>query len=660
MGKPMTRITLFFTIPTPSPHTFLPQNKSKNSRTSTYKMYNPIKKILAAYGLLIVCGHAHAVAFQPNVTVLSDDIAYDVNADGTFTDVETESIRIDTDQGVKQASQIALRYSKTLQNLTVEDAYTTTPEGKRIDVTPDKILEQQGRESAEAPIFDDGRVKIVVFPAVEIGATLTLRTRRAQLTPLFPGQFSTVEHFRDQRAFKSANVTVRAPAALKLYADAVGMSGGQVASDSADTQTWHWSLGDTPAHAPELGSVSVADVSPRVVVTTFPSFAAAGAAYQQRAAPKAAVTPAIQVLADKLTQGVADPKAQAELLYDWVNTHIRYVAIYLGFGGVVPHDADSVLKAEYGDCKDHVTLLQALLAAKGIRSSPVLVNASNAYWLPKAADPIAAFDHVITYLPDFKLYADSTASGARFGILPFTELGKPALITDNGTGTAEIVTLPVSDADSAREVTTMHVTLDSNGDLNGTAQIDSTGSIELLSREVFASLPPGVESQIAARLLTLTGQSGTGNYHHGDVRDLSQPFVYRTDFQLPGYAQLPGPGAIQVPLGLGGFSNIASTFEAFGAETRDFAVPFPSRHVIETTTITLPDGVKVSHLPQPVHIASAFGDYRSNYVSDGRNIVVTRDLEISIPGGLIQPDQYPELRKMALAVQRDLHRQLVY
>jgi transglutaminase-like putative cysteine protease len=619
-----------------------------------------LKRIFSAWGMAVVCTGACAATFQPNITVLSDDIVYDVHADGTFTDVETEVIRLDTEQGVRQSSQIPLRYSKTLQDLTVEEAYTTTKDGKRIDVTPDKILEQQSRESAAAPMFDDGRVKTVVFPAVEPGDTITLRTRLTQRTPLFPGQFSTVERFTNRNAFKSANVTVRAPASLQLYVEAIGLSGGKVASDNADTQTWHWSLVDTPAHAPELNSVSTRDVSPRVAVTTFPSFEAVASAYAQRAAPKAAVTPAIQALADQLTQGVSKPEAQAEILYNWVSTHIRYVAVYLGFGGVVPHDADSILKAEYGDCKDHVTLLQALLAAKGIRSSPVLVNAEDSYWVPKVAAPFAAFDHAITYLPDFKIYADSTASVARFGTLPASELSKSALVVDNGSGTAQIVSLPSGGVDGASQKTTAHVTMESDGDVNGTARIETGGAFEWLSRQIFASLQPGIEPQIASRLLTLSGENGTGDFHHGDVHDLSQPFVYQTEFQLPGYAQFPGPGAFQLPRGINGFSSIAASLEAFEPATRDFAMPFPSRHVVETTILALPDNVKIASLPKPVNIASAFGTYRSSYVSDGQTVTVTRDLVISNPATLVQPDQYPELRKMALAVQRDLHSQLAY
>ena len=83
----------------------------------------------------------------------------------------------------------------------------------------------------------------------------------------------------------------------------------------------------------------------------------------------AAVTPAISALAKELTSGVTDDRAKVRKLYNWVSRNIRYVAVYVAEGGFVPHSAQSILDNRYGDCKDHVTLLEALLAAVGIEST---------------------------------------------------------------------------------------------------------------------------------------------------------------------------------------------------------------------------------------------------------------------------------------------------
>lgn len=67
--------------------------------------------------------------------------------------------------------------------------------------------------------------------------------------------------------------------------------------------------------------------------------------------------------------------AEARALYDWVATHITYAGNCIGIGAVVPRDLPFVLDNRMGDCKDHATLLQALLAARGIKSTQALVNA---------------------------------------------------------------------------------------------------------------------------------------------------------------------------------------------------------------------------------------------------------------------------------------------
>src|SRR5207237_6980278 len=53
--------------------------------------------------------------------------------------------------------------------------------------------------------------------------------------------------------------------------------------------------------------------------------------------------------------------------------------------GWTPHEPSEIIKLRYGDCKDHATLMGALLAAKGIASEAVVVNAGNVYTLPQVA-----------------------------------------------------------------------------------------------------------------------------------------------------------------------------------------------------------------------------------------------------------------------------------
>jgi hypothetical protein len=55
-----------------------------------------------------------AQPYQPPVTILRDDISYDVEEDGTFINDESESVRLNTDQGVKTRSQLPISFSTSL------------------------------------------------------------------------------------------------------------------------------------------------------------------------------------------------------------------------------------------------------------------------------------------------------------------------------------------------------------------------------------------------------------------------------------------------------------------------------------------------------------------------------------------------------------------
>ncbi len=414
------------------------------------------------------------------------------------------------------------------------------------------------------------------------------------------------------------------------------------------------------AEAPEAASTSAFDRSPRVSATTFPDYAAAARAYSSRAAPQAQVTPVIRTLADEITSGISDRRAQAAALYQWVSKNIRYVGIFLGTGGVVPHPADQVIQMRYGDCKDHVTVLEALFAAKGIRSSAVLVNIGDVYSIPGVATTPGVFNHAITYLPEFELFVDSTAGVAPFGVLPLQERGKPALITDSGNGEAKVVTLPLASpkTDSVRVETVLEV--DEQGTVEGKSFVYNEGVFDILGRGIFAGLPKGAEAQLASRLLTLTGQSGTGSYSHGDERDLSRPFAYSTRFTLPSLAQLPGPGALSVPNGLGALGGIYSAFETFSLPTRNSPFLIVGSHREEKTTMRLPASIRVSTLPKRLSLSNGFGRYESTYSIDGATVLITRTLDLNAPTAVVQPAEYQKLRAMGAAVARDLRAQIVY
>jgi transglutaminase-like putative cysteine protease len=582
---------------------------------------------------------------------------YTVAADFTHVEEQLSRVRVDEPSAVRGMGQVSLRYSTSLQTLEVLEAYTTTKDGQRLDVAPDKIFEQQLPQSSGAPMFADHKVKVVVFPQVEVGSIITLRHRVTNLKPRFPGLFTMWEMQSPSADVEKMTVTLTAPASLALHIDTRDTTGGEVASPGAGLRRWEWSFAASKGRVPETRQVAARDVSPYVMASSAASYEDIGRTYAENAGPKSKATPAVRKLADEVTKGIKDRRAQAAALYAWVSQNIRYVAIHLEQGGYIPHSADEILAARYGDCKDHVVLLEALLDAKKIASSPVLIHAGDAYFIPKTAQP-AAFNHAITWLPEFDLFADSTPGSMPFGSLTPTEVGKQVLVVDAGKGKPAMRTLGVPTPANDWVIARSEFTVAEDGTLDGKTGVESGGIYQAADRAMFTNTPADRLPQIADRIVA---GRGTGKFEVGDARDFSKPLGYTFSMNMPANVQLPGPGAMMVPNG-GRVGNSIAGFAGGGsAQERvyDFACPSPGKQT-EITSIKLPANLKVTALPKPAKLSTPFGAYEAAYEQTGDTIVATRTLVLDYGKPTCTPTEYKALRSFAQAVGQDLRAQIVY
>lgn len=620
--------------------------------------------ISAFFLILITIGTAAAQIaapeYQSPITLEQQDVIYTVNADGTYTRDETTRIRINIDQAVQSLAQTYLQFSETLESLEVLEAYTDTAAGERINVPKDKIITQQSPVSTNAPAFGDIKITAIVFPQISAGATKTYRYRSTQIKPLFENQFSLIEYFPINIDVKSATVTLVAPEDLKINVQAIGIEGGRVESDIPGKSKWIWTIKDHSGQRPELYAINAINYSPRIAATTFADFNELADAYLERESDKEKVTDEVRKLADKITAGLTNPRDQAAALYHWVAGNNRYVALAFGLGGVVPRDADTIIQTGYGDCKDKVVLLNALLAAKGIKSAPVLINARDVYWQPDVASPFGVYNHAITYLPEFDMFLDPTSETAPFGTLPYPLFSKSALVTrglDKGSG---LKVLPDSSPETSTSDNLTTITISDDGTAKGKSTIRAKGAIDYVLRSVMASIPPGQEGQLARAAMASAGQQGEATLSFNDPRNLAEDFKIETEFTVQNAMLLPGPGALIVPTGVPMPSPIQDLARMVNQPKITFPMLCLGGEKVETTLLTLPDSVKVTQLPRPVNVQNAYGSYSATYEQNGQTIKVERRLVVKMPLGLCTPEVYPQIGEIGQSIGRDLRAQILY
>lgn len=599
--------------------------------------------------------------YMPSQSVIEKSIDYKINPDATVDITTALKLKINDQQGVTAGSQIPLEYNPEYEKLDIVEAYTLKADGKKIPVTADKIILSQASSSADAPMFNQNKVKTVVFPDTSIGDTLVL-IQKSHQKPLLDKQISITEIIDPTSDIGQANYTIRAPKSLNLQLDHQGMKVKHTASQSTDT--WQFSLNNHKAQAPEPNGAYYLSTLPHLFLSNLKDYHEVANSYYQNNLAQAKVTPEIQRQADLITQGINpnDKLAQAQALYNWVSRNIRYVAVYLGNGSLVPHKASDVLANRYGDCKDHVVLLESLLAAKGINSVPVLVGINNSFYdAPKVAVMPGTFDHVITYIPSLDKYVDSTIGIAPFGTLADVETGKPALITRTSQGQGKLVTLPMQFNDNRANETVL-IKILPNGNAEGGNQTQYQGSLDVISRQRLMNINPSLYNQVIKAYLQSTNQIGEGSISFSDPMDLTTPFTSTTNYRLTDVFDNEESSAFVLPLGVtasfGVTPNLLDTWTM--TDARNSAFTLPNATINSTWHYQLPSNIKVTRIPKNVSFSNELADYKVTYQHQNNEITVNRVLSFKWQKPTIPSDKYPLMQELNNQIHRDFKRPVVY
>ncbi|CAA9540536.1 MAG: hypothetical protein AVDCRST_MAG91-3816 [uncultured Sphingomonadaceae bacterium] len=166
---------------------------------------------------------------------------------------------------------------------------------------------------------------------------------------------------------------------------------------SGDLNTVELTLDDVQPLAPPKGAPARYAIGRLVEFTGFRSWSDLGALM----APlyvKASAMPAagpLRVEIDRIRRSSASPRARVEAALALVQDRVRYVALAMGTGGLVPADAEETWSRRYGDCKAKTALLLGLLRELGVEAEPVAVSTVFGDGLDQRLPMVGLFDHVL-------------------------------------------------------------------------------------------------------------------------------------------------------------------------------------------------------------------------------------------------------------------------
>lgn len=578
-----------------------------------------------------------------------------VAADGTSVRTVEQQLRFVTDNAARVGSHVMLGYEPRYGTIEVLEAFTLRQDGSRIAVPAGSIQTQNGRAMPGA--YNDSKTIQIEFPQVEAGGAIAYRFRETTSHPRLPGQFQSWNWFSDRRLWRDVTIELDAPQDAAMTVAARDGSLDEVSADGRHRWRWHYASPDRQLDRPETSSLFAPMLLPGLSASTLQDYAQLAALYRGvfygGDEPKSSAK--VQALAEQLTQGVDDPAEQVHRLYDWVRLNVRYVQLYLGDGGLRPHEVEAVIATRFGDCKDHAALLGALLAAKGIASTPVLIGAGRDYALPQPPQ-MGIFNHVITWIPLLNRYVDSTARYSVFEQLPGDDLGVPVVHLDDGS----VHQTPPRSVERDRTSTFTTLTLAADGSASGSVRVLGQGADSIPLRAQFETLDAAQRADYVRLLLLGRGLVGDGDF---TIEPGLPPQQYAVTLRVTirNLLNADAAGALLLEPLLSGpqrLFDVAARGQRYG--TRRYATGCQQVAIDEHYALRFPPGDRLE-LPRDGSVSEASYRFDSTYRRDaGQGVLVDRHYTDTRDTRVCEAAEYPAFHRFSSQLMADLRRQIVY
>ena len=588
---------------------------------------------------------------------LSWDVKYDVHADGSYVVTEKWSRTVLKENSLEGFKNASVTFSTSVGKGEILEAYTVKKSGLRIEAPKSsyQVNVYDGYKKA-SPLYSDHTTISVVFPDLAVGDTAFFSSRVTNSEGIFPNQFSASHGFSLYMALDSASIEIAVPAAMNLRTKSYFLDEQKPEKkDGKQVLRWTYQNRKPEKWMPADNGIYTVGENPSLYVSSFKNYKEIADAYGARATPKAAVTERVKKLAAEIVADKKTPELQARALYDWVAKNITYGGNCIGIGAVVPRDLDVVLDNKMGDCKDHATLLQALLASRNIDSEQALIYTGEVYRFPDVP-AVSSVNHVINYLPKMDLFLDATASDTPFGMIPMNLGEKPVLLVSHYR---EGMKTPTTAQYGHEQTMRTRITIRSDGSATGDAELSLKGVPAIAARAVMRKVPAGQEALMVEKLLEAQGMHGKGTLIKDDPEPLLDTYRLGVSFSLQDYMTVGSAAGVPVkPVTRSFFSIDEFLADAYQPEPKKPQTCSGGKSV-EEYVLEFPDTIKIVAIPKDYEQSSALIDYRATYRKSKNTLTVHRELKDKTPTNVCTPQVMSDYKKAMLSIARDLKSQVL-
>ena len=312
------------------------------------------------------------------------DTAY--KPDGTYSSETVNTVKILTEKGRRDESEIELGYSARYGSAEVVSVSVVAPDGTEREVDVSKTTkETTDNSSAAENIYDTQHRKVVcTVPGLKVGDVIRYKTRRSVFKSRVKDSYSDISVLEWKSPIVRQVVRVKAPKELPIKCMAVRYPLGNVeykAEELGDGSTLHvWTATNSPQAFDEPDTPPFYTLIQSVRISTAEDWPTLSRWYWDLCQDHLAkTTEAITNRVNEIMEPTSpDDPAEKRIgaVYKWVSQEIRYMGLTMEdtSPGYAPHDVSITFDNRYGVCRDKAALLVAMLRIAGFEAYPVLIH----------------------------------------------------------------------------------------------------------------------------------------------------------------------------------------------------------------------------------------------------------------------------------------------
>ena len=515
------------------------------------------------------------------------------------------------------------------------DAYTYLPE-KDSNVKVDYI--ETKREFDNGIFYSDQESKIFTFPAVTKGAITNLNYKEIIKDPHFLGLF----RFGTYVPTKSAQLSIEFPTNVSIgYIDfnTKDVSVDFKQETKRNTTTYTWTANNIKGYQGEEGGESMLYSIPHIIVyiksyeykgERFNVLNDVNDLYKWYASLVNQIDTSelekVYKIADDITKGLPTKKEKAEVIFNWVQDNINYVAFEDGLGGFIPRGAASVCDKRYGDCKDMANLLYEMLNHVGIEAYRTWIGTRDRPYSYKDVPTPMVDNHMITtaIIDGETIFLDGTDSYVPFGMpSAFTQTKEALLGIDDKT--FKLIKVPIQKPEQS--ITGVTSTINIEDDMFKVSEkriLTGYEKVDFITDYLYKKDTKTEEEFLNTTLALGNNKTNYNNIKRENFDNKRIPLELSYDLEIDSYVKKVGD-KLFINLDI---DRVLSKSKIDDDKKYDKKIDhtFTKNYV---TTLNIPDGYSASFVPETLSFENPNYGYSIIYTQEGTTIIQTKSIYVN-------------------------------